>query len=145
MQYLGSERGAVAFSFGMAVGIFAAHFLLGEIDDEVLPDASIAALTVFVGTLVGILVWSRAGQRLKRREAPSHAVCVGIGVCFALALTGVIAVTVHSIQIFPPDNWVVGVLHDIVFWLALSLWNSVGFGLAVSPSPSRETAFTTKG
>lgn len=139
MQYLGSQRKVAAFSGGMAAGVFA--FVLFEGASEirgVLPDAVVAATTMFAGTLVGTLVWSSIGGWLKTRPAPPVLVCAGIGAVLAVAFAGAFAMVVHTywgILLGEP----LGTLHDVGFWLAIALWNSIGYGLAVSPAVGVET------
>ncbi len=159
MQYLGSNPKwkILAFSVGMAAGVFAFHVVPAESVSEALetlPEAAVAAATIFAGTFVGILVWSSIGEWLKKRREPSALVCVGVGICLALALLGVYAIAIHNFLdgVFEgittpngePSEVSSGWLHDVVFWLAISLWNSVGYGLAVSPSRRAETASTAK-
>ena len=166
MQYLGSrpKRKVAALSAGMATGVFAFHVVPTESVSEaleILPEAAVAAATIFAGTFVGVLVWSAVGAWLKKRREPGSLVCIGVGICLALALLGVYAMAIHNfldsvfagISIAPPvppsptfdqgslttpsgapsevlSRW----LHDIGFWLAISLWISIGYGLAVSPA-----------
>lgn len=136
MQYLGSKRKVAAFCGGMGAGVFAFHVVLSGGTSEVLeilPDAVVAAVTVCVGTLVGTLVWSSIGEWLKTRPEPSVLVCVGAGTLLAGGLAGALAIVVHNywgVLLGEP----LGTLHDIGFWLAISLWNSIGYGLAVSPT-----------
>lgn len=175
MQYLGSNPKwkILAFSVGMAAGVFAFHVVPAESASEALemvPEAAVAAATIFAGTFVGILVWSSVGGWLKKRREPNALVCIGVGICFALALLGVYTIAIHNfldsvfegIAIEPPlppptlDHSSVttpnsepsevssGWLHDVVFWLAISLWNSIGYGLAVSPAVRAETTTVSK-
>ncbi len=144
MQYLGSQRKVAAFSGGMAVGVFA--FVLFEGASEisgVLPDAVVAAITMFAGTLVGTLVWSSIGGWLKTRPEPPVLVSAGIGAVLAVGLAGAFAIVVHNywgVLLGEP----LGILHDVGFWLAISLWNSIGYGLAVSPAVRAETTSVSK-
>lgn len=131
MQYLGSSRKLAGFSAGMAGGVFLFHLFLerfDEIDFELLIGAGIAAAAVFAGTLVGTFAWSQIGGWLKKRRELSAAKYATVGLALALGLMGVITVGVHA-------YFSVGVQHEVAFWLAVSLWNAIGYGLAVAPDP----------
>lgn len=144
MQYLGSKRKVAAFSGGMGAGVFAFHIVLSESASEIreiLPDAAVAAITMFAGTLVGTLAWSSIGERLKARREPRTLFCVGIGAILAGALVGAFTIVVQTywgILLGRP----LGTLNDVAFWLAISLWNSIGYGLAVSPAARTGTSST---
>ena len=146
MQYLGSKpkRKVAAFGGGMAAGVFAFVLFEGASDIRaVLPDAVVAALAIFTGTLVGTLVWSSIGGWLKTRPEPPVVVCAGIGAVLAVAFAGALAIGVHNywgILLGEP----LGILHDVGFWLAISVWNSIGYGLAVSPVALTETSSMPK-
>ena len=141
MQYLGSRRKVAAFSAGTAAGVFGFQFVLAESVAqvlEILPDAAVAGATMFAGTFVGILVWSSIGAWLKRRKEPKVPVCVGTGVLLAVGFSGAFTIVVQSYWgtlLGDP----LGTLHDVAFWLAISLWNSIGYGLAVSPAVRTES------
>lgn len=130
MQYLGSKRNVAGFSAGMAGGVFLVHLFLAwfdrDYDSEVLIVAGVAAVTVFAGTLVGTLVWSSIGRWLRTRKTPSPAASASVGAALAFALMGVITLGVHRYFSFDMP-------HEVAFWFAVSLWNAIGYGLAVAP------------
>lgn len=128
MQYLGSRRNVAGFSAGMAGGVFLVHLFLAWLDDsEILIEAGVAAVTVFAGTLVGTLVWSSVGRWLRTRRTPSLTASAGVGGALAFALMGVITLGVHRYFSFD-------IPHEVAFWFSVSLWNAIGYGLAIAPS-----------
>ena len=141
MQYLGSRRKVVAFGAGIAAGILVYRVFIDRGGGNLIPVA--AALVAFVGTVVGMLGWSLIGEHLKRRRAPGAAAGFGIGICLALLFFGFLHLAVHHyfgiLFSFLPDGE--AIRHEIMFWLTVSVWNSLGYGLAVSPAaPHRITA-----
>ena len=134
MQYLGSERNAVAFAFGVAACMFGVSFFDLSRDETILSMAAGAA--VFAGTAVGTLVWARVGAWLKRRRPPVPVSCSGIGIGVGLVFFVVMAVATRSfVNLIWADAQTSVWLHWMIFWLSVSLWNSLGYGLALSPVP----------
>ena len=125
MQYLGSSRKMVAFGSGVGIGMLGFFAAGGNLDVH----GAMASGVVVVGTVVGMLACSRVGARLQKLREPTALVSAGVGIGFGLAGGGVLFVAVSNFLEF--GRW----YQDLVFWSTVSLWYSVGLGLAVSPSP----------